>query len=98
MLYTMQVKYLSDNEIMKINASLWDFLWDEKKRGLVKREICILPKKWGGLGMPDLQVIMQAKRIVFVKNVILGPAEKWKFFPESVFLYLMDITICNILC
>ena len=38
--------------------------------------------------MPDLQVIMQAKRIVFVKNVILGPAEKWKVFPKKYFSIL----------
>ena len=87
-LYTMQVKNLSDNEIMKINASLWDFPWDGKKRGSVKRKICILPKKWGGLRMPGLQVIMQAKRIVFLKNVILGPAEKWQVFPRKYFSIL----------
>ena len=85
----MHVKNLSDNEIMKINASLWDFLWDRKKRGLVKREICILPKKWEGLGMPDLQVIMQAERMFFVKNVILGPVEKWKGFPRK-YISILD--------
>ena len=32
-LYTMEVKNLNHNEII---SSLWDFLWDGKKRGLVK--------------------------------------------------------------
>ena len=84
-LYIMEVKNLNHDEIMRISSSLWNFLWDGKKRGLVKREICMLPKKWGGLGMPDLQVIMQAKRIIFVKNTILGHNEKWKVYPRKYF-------------
>ena len=99
--YTMQVKNLGDNEIMKINASLWDFLWDGEKRGLVKRDVCILLKKLGGLGMHDIQVNMQANRIVFVKNVILGPAEKLIFFPRKYFFifdryYNMQYFVLNV--
>ena len=84
-LYTMEVKNLNHDEIMRISFSSWDFLWDGKKRGLVKREICMLSKKSGGLGMPDFQVIMQAKRIIFVKNTILGHDEKWKVYPRKYF-------------
>ena len=49
----------------------------------------MVPRNVGGLGMPDMDIITQSKRIVFVDKVRSQPDTKWKLFPRF-FLASLD--------
>ena len=87
-LYALQVKDIESQQQKSVKTALWNFLWNGKSKGLVNREICMMPRNVGGLGMPDLDIITQAMRIVFVYKVISQPDTKWKLFPRIFFASL----------
>ena len=84
-MYTVEAVDPTQNILKEINQSLWSFLWDGKTRGKVRREICILPRKLGGLDMPDISKLISTRRVKFVLNAIQEPYEKWKFLAQSYF-------------
>ena len=87
-LYTLQVKDMGLQELKLVNNALWHFLWDGKNKGLVNREICMMPRNSGGLGMPDLNIITQSMPIAYVNKVLSEPDAKWKLFPRKFFASL----------
>ena len=84
-MYTMEVVDPSLKTLNEIDKRLCGFLWDGRTRGKVKREICILPRKLGGLEMPDISKIITTRRVKFVLNAINEPYEKWKFLSRTFF-------------
>jgi hypothetical protein len=52
-----------------------DFVWNEKKKGLMSWEQIIAPRTKGGLGMPDLKSRIEAIEIMWLKKW-LSPEEK----------------------
>ena len=51
--------------IEAINRILWDFLW-MGKRIPISRNICMLPRNQGGLGLVDIGTIVKVKRVIWV--------------------------------
>ena len=84
-MYTIEAADPSKPILDEINKVLWGFLWSGKSKGKVKREICILPRKLGGLDMPDISKIITTRRVKFVLNAINKPYEKWKFLARKCF-------------
>ena len=50
--YTLEMEIINQDHVKELNKVLWHFLWSGKSYS-VKKEICILPKHAGGLGMID---------------------------------------------
>ena len=80
--YALQVKDIGSQQQKTVKSLLWNFLWNGKSKGLVNREICMMPRNVGGWRLSDLDVITQSMRIVFVDKVISQPDTKWKLFPS----------------
>ena len=54
--YTLEMKIINRGHVKKLNKIL--FLWSGKSYN-VKKDICILPARAGGLGMIDLSVLIK---------------------------------------
>ena len=87
-LYSLEVLDPSDYMLKEFRSIIWDFLWDGKKHGKVKRDICFLPRNDGGLDMPDISKITTTRRVKFVSNVVSEPSEKWKYVARHYFSIL----------
>ena len=61
---------------------MWSFLWNNKPER-VKRVVCIRNKDEGGLGMPDIQSIVDTGRIKLLCRIVGGKPEKWKLLPHK---------------
>ena len=84
-LYASNMLYLSDKNIERITKINYEFLWGGK-RPLMKKEICILPRHQGGLGMIDLRIAIKAQRIKWMKRILLSSKdEKWACIPTESF-------------
>ena len=83
MLYAIEMKEIKSSFVSEVIKLLWNFLWSGKKY-TVKREICVLPRYLGGIGMVDFQTIIKVKRIKWVINILKGhTSDTWKILPLS---------------
>ena len=55
--YAIDMIDIKTDHIKQINQLLYEFLWSGKKYN-VKREICVLPRYMGGLGMVDIATVV----------------------------------------
>ena len=97
-LYTIESIDPTENIVKEVNDSIWDFLWDGKSRGKVKREICVQNRQEGGLEMPDISSIITTRRVKFALNVLNRPDEKWSLAAQYYFkIFDMDYKLNNFL-
>ena len=61
----------------KMKKMFKDFIWNEKKRGLMAWNQIIAPREEGGLGIPDIRSRIEAIEIMWIKKW-LNPEEKKK--------------------
>ena len=94
LLYSMEVKTPPNYIIKEVDRLFNNFLWDDRARGKVKREISILPRMYGGLGVPDLHTSLVTRRVKFILKVIEDPEEKWKLIPR-MYLSRLDLDYCQ---
>ena len=60
---------IGENDITKLEKILYDFLWDGKK-SRIRKEICVLPRTMGGIGMIDLRVALKVQRIKWIRRIL----------------------------
>ena len=76
---------IKTDHIKQINQLLYEFLWSGKKYN-VKRDICVLPRYMGGLGMVDIATVVKVRKVKWVIKVLKGQTnDVWKILPLSYF-------------
>ena len=76
---------ITSEQIKHINQLLYDFLWSGKKYN-IKRDVCILPRYMGGLGMVDISTVVKVRKVKWVIKVLKGQTnDVWKILPMSYF-------------
>ena len=65
MAYAMEMKTTPESCISEINKNFDDFLWENGKRN-IKRDICVLPRHLGGLGLIDVSIMTKVKKIMWI--------------------------------
>jgi hypothetical protein len=72
---------VDDSVIRKVENLFYDYLWDGKKTR-VKKEICILPKKLGGISMIDVRLALKVQNIKWIKRLLLAEEDDdWAVIP-----------------
>jgi hypothetical protein len=72
---------VDDSVIRKVENLFYDNLWDGKKTR-VKKEICILPKKLGGISMIDVRLALKVQNIKWIKRLLLAEGDDdWAVIP-----------------
>ena len=84
-LYALHVKDMGLQELRLVNDTLWNFLWNGKIKGLLNREIYMMPRNSRGLGVPDLKIITRSIQIAFFNKVLSEPDAKWKLLLRKCF-------------
>jgi endonuclease/exonuclease/phosphatase family metal-dependent hydrolase len=56
-----------------------DFIWDDKKRGLMTWNQIIAPRDQGGLGMPDIRTRVEAIEVMWIKKWLAPENSKTKW-------------------
>ena len=77
MVYTATAVPVPSKIIKIVNKLIFTFLWNSKKER-VKRSICQLPEKQGGLGMFNLESKCQSLRLSWIKRYFTGEESAWK--------------------
>ena len=79
--YALEMKIINRDHVKELNKVLWHVLWSGKSYS-VKKDICILPKHAGGLGMIDLSILIKVKRILWVIRILKAKCnENWAILP-----------------
>ena len=86
--YPMSLKTVPREVKIKIEKLVWSFVWDAKTE-LVKRTACVRKREFGGLGVPDLDIVIDSSRIKMLLRIIGGVEEKWKILPRK-YLQVLD--------
>ena len=68
-LYALEMKTIDKESIKELNDVLWRFLWSGKDMRF-NRDICTLPRRLGGLGLVDVNIIIKVKRINWVLRAL----------------------------
>ena len=72
---------MNDREIKKIEKLFFDFIWEGKKNR-VNREVCVLPRNKGGLGMVDLRTSIKTQKIKWIKRILQAEDhDEWAMIP-----------------
>ena len=64
-LFALEMKTIDKESIKELNDTIWRFLWAGKDVRF-NRDICTLPRRLGGLGLVDVNIIIKVKRINWV--------------------------------
>ena len=80
-MYVSNMKVVEQSQIEKFERIFYDFVWGGKK-ALVRREICVLPKKLGGIGMIDMKTAIKVQRIKWIIRMLMSSEkEEWNIIP-----------------
>ena len=72
---------MQEKIIKRIEKMFFDFIW-EGKRNRVKKEICFLPRKMGGIGMVDIRTSLKTQKIMWVKRILEAEeGDQWSAIP-----------------
>ena len=83
-LHVSSVKCVPESFIDKIDNLFYKFLWDGKKNK-IRKEICVLPKNMGGIGMIDIRTVIKVQRIKWILRILNSPvSEDWNIIPYKV--------------
>ena len=98
--YLLSILPLPDNIMSKLEAVMFEFLWQEKKH-LVNRGICQLHPSEGGLGMPNLKTRQTILRFAFLERMCTeeddGNGDFWKEDAKRAFPTLRSVRSDGIL-
>ncbi len=78
--YVMRSKVLSEKYKTELKKTIWGFLWNNKP-DKVKRNACTRMTHYGGLGMPDIEKVIQTSRFKMLGRIMSGDKEKWMLLP-----------------
>ena len=79
--YAMQMQTVDFQYLKELDKLLWNFLWSGKVHRVAKN-ICIQPKRSGGLGMVDIHTIIKVKRIQWIIRLLKADEmESWTWLP-----------------
>ena len=87
-MYAIRLKVLPINYKDQIKKMIWNFIWNSKPER-VKRNTCIRLKVDGGIGVPDIDKIIQAARLSMLAKILTGESERWKELPNK-YLKILD--------
>ena len=68
-LYFLEMTMVDKKHLESINSIVWNFLWDGKHKSITKN-ICTLPKVMGGLGLPNIEILVKVRRIKMLMGII----------------------------
>ena len=68
-LYPLEMINIDPNSLEEIMKVIWKFLWNGK-RCYLSPEICMLPRGMGGLGLPNIEIIIKVRRIKMLVKII----------------------------
>ena len=72
---------MQEKIIKRIEKMFFDFIW-EGKRNRVKKEICFLPRKMGGIRMVDIRTSLKTQKIMWVKRILEAEeGDQWSAIP-----------------
>ena len=74
--YEIEIRGIPDIYMKEINTLVWNFLWDNKTNR-IERNVCCLEKEEGGLGMVNLEMIINTKQINTIYKIIHSSEETW---------------------
>ena len=81
-MYACEMKEMPDKYVQMLNNVMFDFLWDGRKQ--IRREICMLPRHMGGIGMVDVNIMMKVKHVKWIIRILeKGDNEKWNIIPRQ---------------
>jgi ribonuclease HI/exonuclease III len=85
-LFLATVNGMPQNIIENMKGEMKDFIWDYKKRGLVKWEAITLDRSQGGLGFPDISLRVEAIQIMWLKKWLAPPQQRptWAFVVDEI--------------
>lgn len=64
----------------RINTAIYRFLWRDKRNGLVARDVCLLSRSSGGLGMIDIGCMVKALQFSFLRRYLDPLDQQWKHY------------------
>ncbi len=71
--------------IKEVESSIFKFIW-KNKPDKINRQVMCLPYDKGGLKMPNIEIYIQAQKIMWVKRLLKDGAGGWK----NYFQWLLD--------
>ena len=80
-----------DKQIKELQDMCYEFVWD-KKRDRIKRKYAVHSIENGGIGIPDIKILLQSLKLSWIKKAYTG-SPKWKVILQSLCpeVSLMDI-------
>ena len=81
-LYAIRLKTIPVKCKKKVDKIIWNFLWSGSVER-VSRETCKRGLQQGGLGMPDIDKMVQVCRIKMLDRILSGEKQKWKELPRK---------------
>ena len=80
-MYASNMLNIEEKYLDRISRLNYSFLWNGK-RPLIRKEICELPRNLGGLGMPDISLVIKTQKIQWIKRILLtSDIESWNYIP-----------------
>ena len=82
-LYAVEMTCIDTVFVERIINLMWNFIWQGKKV-IVKHNVCMLPRKLGGLGIPDFKVLVKVRRIKTIIDIIRSETdENWSVLAKK---------------
>ena len=80
-LFSTEYFNINDHIVNKLEKILYEYLWDGKKNK-VRKDVCVLPRKMGGLGMVDLRLALKVQKIKWIRRILCSDEnDEWAFHP-----------------
>lgn len=72
--------------VKQMNKQIKDFVWDNKKRGLVNWKIGTEARRRGGMGIPDIEARIEAIHIAWLQKFLKDPEERpdWAYVADQL--------------
>ena len=74
--YEIEIRGIPDIYMKEINTLVWNFLRDNKTNR-IERNVCCLEEEEGGLGLVNLEMIINTKQINTIYKIIHSSEETW---------------------
>ena len=92
MAYAMEMKTIPETCISEINKIFDDFLWKNGKRN-IKRDICVLPRHLGGLGLLDVSIMAKVKKIMWIIRYLKAEQDENWVILATKYLKCLDLNV-----
>ena len=92
-LYTCSVITMPSKYFKEVNGLIYNFIW-RGKRDKLKRSVMVSKFEKGGLKAPDLQLMIDAAKINWIKRYLFSEDHVWKTTMRSFFVQIgIDIDV-----